>query len=91
MRDLNHEPHTQRDGRARDNRIVLSDMTATLRTSTIRRRRQRRDKRQKLRGRLAHATAAERPALEAKLLKTYPLPAAKPHDEAHSVGRPAGA
>ena len=62
-----------------------------MRTIAIHRRRQRQEKRQKLRGRLAHATAAERPALEAKLLKTYPLPTAKPHAEAHSTGRPGGA
>ena len=66
-------------------------MSATLRTNAIRRRRQRKDKRQKLRGRLAHATAAERPALEAKLLKTYPLPTATPHAEDHRTGRPGGA
>lgn len=66
-------------------------MSATLRTNVIRRRRQRRDKRQKLRGRLGHTTAAERPALEAKLLKTYPLPMAMPHAEADSTGRPGGA
>ena len=61
------------------------------RTSAIRRRRKRQDKRQKLRGRLAHATVSERPALEAKLLKTYPLPTTKPHAEVHSTGRLGGA
>ena len=66
-------------------------MSATLRTGAIRRRRKRQEKRQKLRGRLAQATAAERQALEAKILKTYPLPTAKPHAEAHSTGRPGGA
>ena len=66
-------------------------MTATLRTSAIRRRRKRQEKRQKLRGRLAHATAAERPALEAKILKTYSLPTTEPHTKADSTGRPGGA
>ena len=66
-------------------------MSATLRTSAIRRRRKRQEKRRNLRGRLAHAKAAERPALEAKLLKTYPLPTTKPHAEVHSTGRPGGA
>ena len=66
-------------------------MSATLRTGAIRRRRKRQEKRRNLRGRLAHATAAERPALEAKILKTYPLPTAEPHAEAHSIGRRGGA
>jgi hypothetical protein len=66
-------------------------MSATLRTNAIRRRLQRKDKRQKLRARLAHTTAAERPVLEAKLLKTYPLPRATPHAEAQSTARPGGA
>jgi hypothetical protein len=46
-------------------------MSATLRTTVIRRRRQRREKRQKLRRKLARVPAAERPAVEAKLQKTY--------------------
>jgi hypothetical protein len=48
-------------------------MSATLRTSSIHRQRKRHEKRRKLRSQLTHATAAERPALEAKLLKTYPF------------------
>jgi hypothetical protein len=49
----------------------MSVMSATLRASSIHRRRKRQAKRRKLRARLAHATAAERPGLEAKLQKTY--------------------
>ena len=66
-------------------------MSATLRTGAIRRQRKRQEKRRKLRGQLAHATVAERSALEAKIRKTYPLPTAEPHAEAHSTGRPGGA
>lgn len=66
-------------------------MSATLRTNAIRGRRKRQEKRRKLRGRLTHATAAERRALEAKLLKTYPLPTAEPHAKAQSAERPGGA
>jgi hypothetical protein len=65
-------------------------MGATLRTSTIRRRRKRQEKRRKLRGRLEHATTAERAALEAKLLKTYPLVAAaelEPRAKPRTSGR----
>src|SRR5262245_21019640 len=68
---------------------TLAPMGATLRTSTIRRRRKTQEKRRKLRDRLAHASSAERAALEARLSKTYqlltavpppapPAPAAKP-------------
>jgi hypothetical protein len=48
-------------------------MSATLRTSAIRKQRKRQDKRRKLRRRLAAAAPAERQAFEAKLLKTYAL------------------
>lgn len=48
-------------------------MSATLRGTAINRRRQRREKRLKLRRRLARASASERQAIEAKLLKTYPF------------------
>ena len=59
-------------------------MSATLRTSVIRRRRRRREKRLKLRAQLARATAAERQAIEAKLLKTYPLITAEAQAKAHT-------
>ena len=65
-------------------------MSATLRTSAIRRRRKRQDKRQKLRSQLASATAAERPVLEARLLKTYPLPAVAPDTKTAPAGRRGG-
>jgi len=52
-------------------------MSATLRHTVIQRRRHRREKRRKLRGQLAKAPAAERPAIEAKLARTYP-PTAEP-------------
>jgi hypothetical protein len=66
-------------------------MSTTLRTSAIHRRRKRQEKRRKLRARLAHATAAERPALEAKLLKTCPLLTAEPHAKAQTTERPVSA
>jgi len=44
-----------------------------IRRSEIRQRRHRKEKRKKLRAKLANAPAHERSALEAKLLKTYPL------------------
>lgn len=74
-------------------------MSATLRTGTIRRRRKRQEKRKKLRVKLANATVAERPAIEARLQRTYLLvgsdsPAqvhADPHADARSSGRPRGA
>lgn len=47
-------------------------MSATLRHTVIQRRRHRREKREKLRSQLAKAAAGERPAIEAKLAKTYP-------------------
>jgi hypothetical protein len=46
-------------------------MGATLRHTAIAQRRQRREKRHKLRSRLAQAGAADKQGLEAKLLKTY--------------------
>jgi hypothetical protein len=52
-------------------------MSGTLRHNVIQKRRHRRDKRRKLRGALAKAPAAERPAIEAKLAKTYALLTAK--------------
>lgn len=88
MANLTHAPQHREQAAT----LLLSrDMSATLRTNAIRGRRKRQEKRRKLRGRLAHATAAERPALEAKLLKTYPLPTAEPHGKAQSTGRPGGA
>lgn len=57
-------------------------MGATLRTITIHRRRHRREKRLKLRRHLARATEPERQALEAKLLKTYPLQTPEMHAKA---------
>jgi hypothetical protein len=59
-------------------------MSATLRTNAIRRRRKRQEKRRKLRRQLAHASAVERPTLEAKLQKTYPLLTAE--TQAHPRG-----
>ncbi|HXH25769.1 MAG TPA: hypothetical protein VNI78_11000 [Vicinamibacterales bacterium] len=53
-------------------------MSATLRKAVIRRRRKRREKRAKLRRQLARASATERQAIEAKLLKTYPIPPSTP-------------
>lgn len=53
-------------------------MSATLRTSAIRRGRKRHEKRRKLRSQIARATGAERSALEAKLQKTYPVKSAVP-------------
>jgi len=46
-------------------------MGATLRTSVIRRQRQRKEKRLKLRRKLAQVSGAERQAIEAKLARTY--------------------
>jgi hypothetical protein len=65
----------------------LSIMSATLRTGAIRRRRKRQEKRNKLRARLANATSAERPALEARLQKTYPLLASDPRAQPHAEPR----
>jgi hypothetical protein len=65
-------------------------MSATLRTSTIRRRRDRHEKRRKLRRRLSHATAAERQVLEARLLKTYPLLTAQAQARTLAAARPGG-
>jgi hypothetical protein len=48
-------------------------MSASLRPTEIRRRRQRKEKRGKLRSKLAAAPAAERGAIEAKLQRTYSL------------------
>lgn len=54
-------------------------MSASLRPTEIRRRRQRDEKRKKLRSKLAAAPAGERAAIEAKLQRTYALvPGAKP-------------
>jgi hypothetical protein len=63
-------------------------MGATLRTCAIRRRRQRQEKRRKLRRQMEHATATERPILEVKLLKTYRSLTAERHGRAHVTGRP---
>lgn len=48
-------------------------MSASLRPSEVHRRRQRKEKRSKLRAKLGSAPAAERPAIEAKLQRTYTL------------------
>lgn len=48
-------------------------MSASLRPSEIHRRRQRRQKRLKLRAKIAAAPATERGALEAKLQRSYAL------------------
>jgi hypothetical protein len=48
-------------------------MSASLRPAEIGRRRQRTEKRRKLRAKLAAAPATERPAIEAKLQRTYTL------------------
>ena len=61
-------------------------MSATLRTSAIRRNRKRQEKRRKLRRQLARATAAERPAFEARLQKTYALLATEPPAKPASPG-----
>ncbi len=57
-------------------------MGATLRTTVIRRLRQRREKRQKLRRKLAQVSGAERQAVEAKLAKTYRQVPAEPQAKA---------
>ncbi len=48
-------------------------MSASLHPTEVHRRRHRKEKRNKLRARLAAAPAAGRPAIEAKLQKTYAL------------------
>lgn len=48
-------------------------MSGSLRPAEVHRRRQRKEKRRKLRAKLAAAPAAERPAIEAKLQRTYTL------------------
>jgi hypothetical protein len=53
-------------------------MGATLRNSVIARRRHRREKRVKLRRHLAKAAPGERPAIQAKLAKTYAVAGAQP-------------
>jgi uncharacterized protein DUF6800 len=54
-------------------------MSGSLHPTEIHRRQHRKEKRNKLRAKLATASAAERPALEAKLKKTYALqPDAQP-------------
>jgi hypothetical protein len=53
-------------------------MGATLRNSVIARRRHRREKRLKLRRHLAKAAPGERPAIQAKLAKTYAVAGAQP-------------
>jgi hypothetical protein len=53
-------------------------MSATLRNTAIHRRRHRRAKRLTLRRHLAKAAPAERPAIQAKLEKTYAVVAAQP-------------
>jgi hypothetical protein len=64
-------------------------MSATLRNSTIRQRRQRREKRNKLRSRLAHASAAERQGLEARLQKTYQFLTAEQDAKPRAAAKPA--
>lgn len=56
-------------------------MSATLRNTAINRRRHRREKRLKLRRRLAKAAPGERQAVQAKLAKTYAIVAAQPPDK----------
>jgi hypothetical protein len=51
--------------------VIGGFMGATLRTSMIRVRRSRQEKRRKLKQQLAQASGAERAAVEAKLQKTY--------------------
>lgn len=54
-------------------------MSGSLRPTEIRRRRQRKEKREKLRARIATAAVGERATLDAKLQRTYTLVAgAKP-------------
>ena len=54
-------------------------MSGSLRPTEIHRRRQRNEKRKKLRAKLPTAAVGERAALEAKLQRTYTLvPGAKP-------------
>jgi hypothetical protein len=48
-------------------------MSASLRPTEIRRRRQRKEKRRKLRAKLAAAPGTERAAIEIKLQRTYSL------------------
>jgi len=48
-------------------------MSASLHPTEVHRRQHRKQKRDKLRAKLAAAPAAGRAAIEAKLLKTYPL------------------
>ena len=68
-------------------------MSGSLHPTQIHHRRHRNEKRQKLRAQLAAATAAGRPAIEAKLKKTYP-PGSGPqtakasHAAAAPVGKP---
>jgi len=63
-------------------------MSASLHPTETHRRRHRKQKRDKLRARLAAAPAGARAAIEAKILKTFPLgsepkpPKAKVHDAA---------
>ena len=57
----------------------MVSMSATLRHTVIARRRHRREKRHKLRGHLAKATApAERQVIQAKLTKTYTVIGVEP-------------
>ena len=70
-------------------------MSGSSHYAEINRRRHRKEKRNKLRAQLGGATAAGRAAIEAKLLKTYPLglpqaPRAEaPKVEAHKAEAPA--
>jgi len=48
-------------------------MSASLHPNEVHRRQHRNEKRAKLRTKLARATAGERPAIEAKLQRTYSL------------------
>ena len=51
-------------------------MSGSLRPAEIHRRRQRKEKRRKLRSKLAAAPAVERTAIEARLQRTYSMVAA---------------
>jgi hypothetical protein len=53
-------------------------MGATLRHTAIHRRRHRREKRLRLRRHLAKAAPGDRPAIQAKLAKTYSVVGAQP-------------
>ena len=59
--------------------MIMGSMSATLRHTVIGQRRHRAEKRRKLRGHLAKATApAERQVIQAKLAKTYTVIGVEP-------------